>query len=64
MKDLNKVQLMELSKKDTLFITGGGLGSGSSSLFRNSLYLGLEATHAVYDFAAGFIKRFIAHSNN
>jgi len=62
MKDLSEVKLFNLSTKETMSITGGGLGTGSSSLFKSSVYIGMAATHAVYDFASGFIDRFTAYS--
>jgi hypothetical protein len=62
MKDLNEVKLLELSTTDSFLITGGALGTGQSSLLRSAAYLGIAATHAVADYAAGFINRFLANS--
>ena len=62
MKDLNEIKLLELSTKDSMFVSGGGLGTGSSSLFRSSVYIGVATTHAVLDFASGFIDRFTANA--
>ena len=59
MENLNELKLIKLlTIEDTIGISGGGITTGSASLFRSSLYLGISGAHAAFDFLSGAIDRF------